>query len=56
MVITDATRNCTLEVSPLLKINNTTSTVQKLFVYSETIYYNFFASMEQHESYGMETK
>jgi hypothetical protein len=39
--ITEATGNCTLEVRPLLQINNTTSTVHTLFIYSEAKYYNF---------------
>jgi hypothetical protein len=30
--ITEATGNCTLEVSPLIQINNTTFTVHKLFI------------------------
>jgi hypothetical protein len=39
--IIEATGNCTLEVSPLPQINNTTSTVHKLFIYSQAKYYNF---------------
>jgi hypothetical protein len=40
--IIEATENCTLEVRPLLQINNnTTSIVHKLFIYSEAKYYNF---------------
>jgi hypothetical protein len=39
--ITEATGNCTLEASPLLQINNTTSIVHKLFIYSDAKYYNF---------------
>jgi hypothetical protein len=31
-VITETTGNCTFEASPLLQINNTTSTVHKLFI------------------------
>jgi hypothetical protein len=38
--VTEATGNCTLEASPPLQINNTTSTVHKLFIYSEAKYYN----------------
>jgi hypothetical protein len=41
MAITEATGNCTLEVHPLLQIDNTTSTFHKLFIYSEAKYYNF---------------
>jgi hypothetical protein len=33
--------NCTLEVRPLLQINKTTSTVHKLFIYSEAKHYDF---------------
>jgi hypothetical protein len=40
--ITETTGNCTLEARPLFQINNTTSTVHKLFIYSESKYYNFF--------------
>jgi hypothetical protein len=40
--ITEATGSCTLEASPLLQINGTTtSTVHKLFIYSEAKYCNF---------------
>jgi hypothetical protein len=39
--ITEATGNCTLKASPLLEINNTTSNLHKLFIYSEAKYYNF---------------
>jgi hypothetical protein len=39
--VTEATGNCTIKASPLLQINNTTSTVHKLFIYSEAKYYNF---------------
>jgi hypothetical protein len=40
-VIIEATLNYTLEASPLLQINNTTSAVHKLFIYPEAKYYNF---------------
>jgi hypothetical protein len=41
MVITETTGNCTLEASPLLQINNTTSTVHKLFIRLEAKCYKF---------------
>jgi hypothetical protein len=40
-VITGTTGNCTLEASPLLHINNTTSTVHKLFIRLEVNCYKF---------------
>jgi hypothetical protein len=41
--IIEATGNCTREDCPLFQINNTTSTVYELFIYSEAkyVYYNF---------------
>jgi hypothetical protein len=41
--ITETTGNCTLEASPLLQINNSTSTVHKLFIYSEAKFYKFLS-------------
>jgi hypothetical protein len=42
-VITEATENCTLEASPLLKINSTSSTLHKLFIRLEAKYYKFLS-------------
>jgi hypothetical protein len=40
-VIIGTTGNCTVEASPLLHINNTTSTVRKLFIRLEAKRYKF---------------
>jgi hypothetical protein len=39
--ITEATGNCTIEANPLLQINNTSSTVHKLFIQKRNIITSF---------------